>query len=132
MNHCAIRDCIVKTAVAILGICFLAAGCGKPAVEPGVSRTLALERSAHISGIRYDLSFSIPETKDEPVEGTEVLTFTLDSRRTVQMDFREGAESIRTLSVNGKETPIRWESEHLVLRSLPAGENRIYRLQKKN
>lgn len=125
MNHCAIRDCIVKTAVAILGICFLAAGCGKPAVEPGVSRTLALERSAHISGIRYDLSFSIPETKDEPVEGTEILTFTLDSRRTVQLDFREGAESIRTLSVNGKETPIRWESEHLVLRSLPAGENRI-------
>ena len=103
----------------------LAAGCGKTAVEPGVSRMLALERSAHISDIRYDLSFSIPEARTEPVEGTETLTFTLNSRRTVQLDFREGAENIRSLAVNGKDTPVRWESEHIILKNLPAGENRI-------
>jgi len=103
----------------------IATGCGKTVVEPGVSRTLALERSAHISDIRYDLVFRIPEARTEPVEGMETLTFTLDSRRTVQLDFREGAESIRSLSVNGHETPVRWESEHLLLKNLKAGENRI-------
>ena len=103
----------------------IAAGCGKTVVEPGVSRTLALERSAHISDIRYDLVFRIPEARTEPVEGIETLTFTLDSRRTVQLDFREGPESIRSLSVNGHETPVRWESEHLLLNNLKAGENRI-------
>ena len=103
----------------------IAAGCGKTVIEPGVSRTLALDRSAHIRDIRYDLCFRIPESKTEPVEGMETLTFTLDSRRTVQLDFREGPESIRSLSVNGKETPVRWESEHLLLKDLKAGENRI-------
>lgn len=103
----------------------LAAGCGKTVVESGISRTLALERSAHISDIRYDLVFHIPEARAEPVEGMETLSFTLDSRRTVQLDFREGAESIRSLSVNGHETPVRWESEHLLLKDLQAGENRI-------
>jgi aminopeptidase N len=103
----------------------LAAGCGKTVVESGISRTLALERSAHISDIRYDLVFHIPEARAEPVEGMETLSFTLDSRRTVQLDFREGAESIRSLSVNGHETPVRWESEHLLFKDLQAGENRI-------
>lgn len=103
----------------------IATGCGKMVVEPGVSRTLALERSAHISDIRYDLVFRIPEARTEPVEGMETLTFTLDSRRTVQLDFREGPESIRSLSVNGHETPVRWESEHLLLKDLQVGENRI-------
>ena len=59
----------------------IATGCGKTVVEPGVSRTLALERSAHISDIRYDLVFRIHEARTEPVEGMETLTFTLDSRR---------------------------------------------------
>ena len=103
----------------------IAAGCGKTVIEPGVSRTLALDRSAHIRDIRYDLCFRIPESKTEPVEGMETLTFILDSHRTVQLDFREGPESIRSLSVNGKETPVRWESEHLLLKDLKAGENRI-------
>ena len=103
----------------------IAAGCGKTAVEPGVSRTLALERAKHIGNLAYDLSFRIPEDKSEPVEGSETLTFTLDSRQTVLLDFREWPENIRSLTVNGKDTPIRWESEHLLLKNLKAGENRI-------
>lgn len=103
----------------------LLAGCGKTAVEPGVSRSLALERAAHIGNVRYALSFRLPEDKTEPVEGTEVLTFTLDGRREVLLDFREGAGHIKSLSVNGETTPVRWEAEHLLLGELPKGENRI-------
>ena len=101
------------------------AGCGKAAVEPGVSRSLALERAAHIGNVRYGLAFSLPEDKAEPVEGTEVLTFDLDRRMDVQLDFREGAESIKSLTVNGKSVPVRWEAEHLLLGRLPKGENRV-------
>jgi aminopeptidase N len=110
-------------------LCLLAsailAGCGKTAVEPGVSRSLALDRAAHIGNVRYELGFRLPEDKAEPVEGTEVLTFDLDGRRDVQLDFREGSGSIKSLTVNGKGVPVRWEAEHLLLGRLPKGENRI-------
>ncbi|MBQ9192746.1 MAG: aminopeptidase [Bacteroidales bacterium] len=103
----------------------LFAGCGQTPVEPGVSRDLARERKAHISDVCYGLAFSIPEDREMPVLGTETLTFTLDRKRTVQLDFREGADHLSELTVNGKEAEIRWEAEHIVLPDLPKGDNRI-------
>ena len=103
----------------------LLSGCRKAPLEHGVSRQLALERAAHISNVRYELSFCLPEDKAEPVTGTEVLTFTLDSRREVVLDFREGVDNIKKLRINGKDAPVNWKDEHLLLGRLPKGENRI-------
>ena len=100
----------------------LLAACSGSPIEEGVSRSLAKERAAHIRDVRYHLMFRIPEAKAEPVEGTETLTFTLDGRRDVLLDFREGTESIHSLVVNGKSVPVRWESEHLVLKHLKKGK----------
>jgi len=113
-----------KTVTAAL-LTVLLAACGRTAVEDGVSRELARERAAHVSGIRYELSFRIPEEKTLPLEGKELLTFTLDGRRAVQLDFREGADQVRSLQVNGKEVPVVREAEHLVLGKLDRGENRV-------
>ncbi|MBQ3984343.1 MAG: aminopeptidase, partial [Bacteroidales bacterium] len=100
-------------------------GCHKAPIESGVSRELAQERATHISNVRYELTFHLPEDKEEPVLGTEVLTFSLDSRREVLLDFREGADNIKSLKINGKDAPVNWESEHLRLGTLPKGENTI-------
>ena len=115
----------MKRALWSLLAAVLLAGCSQVAVENGVSRELALERSANISHIRYELAFRIPEDKASSLEGTESLTFTLKGRRTVQLDFREGAESIQGLSVNGKPQPVDYQNEHLLLHGLRKGENRI-------
>ena len=82
----------------------LLAGCVQVSVNPGVSLELARERAARISDIRYELAFRIPEDKATPLEGTEALTFTLKGRGPVQLDFREGADNLRQLTVNGKAT----------------------------
>ena len=103
----------------------LLAGCGRVTVEPGVSQELARERAARISQVRYELAFRIPEEKAEPLEGTESLTFTLQGRGPVLLDFREGAENLRQLSVNGKPQEIDYRDEHIVLHGLRKGENRI-------
>ncbi|MBP5334727.1 MAG: ERAP1-like C-terminal domain-containing protein [Bacteroidales bacterium] len=103
----------------------LIAGCNNAPLESGVSRSLALERAAHIGNVRYELTFHLPEDKAEQVQGTEILTFSLDSRREVLLDFREGTDNIKSLRINGKEVPVNWEAEHLRLGKLPAGENTI-------
>ena len=103
----------------------LLAGCGQAPVEPGVSLELAKERASRVSHIRYELAFRIPEDKAVPLEGTESLTFTLQGRGPVQLDFREGAENLRQLTVNGKPQKIDYRDEHIVLHSLRKGENRI-------
>ena len=109
--------------------CLLAAalltGCGRIAVESGVSRELARERTADIRDVRYDLAFRIPEDKTAPLEGTETLTFSLRGRKTVQLDFREGKENIRDLKINGKAQRLDYRNEHLLLHGLRQGENRV-------
>ena len=103
----------------------LLAGCGQVPVEPGVSLELAKERASRVSHIRYELAFRIPEDKSVPLEGTESLTFTLQGRGPVQLDFREGVENLRQLTVNGNPQKIDYRDEHIVLHSLRKGENRI-------
>jgi aminopeptidase N len=80
------------------------------AQEPGVSETLARDRAARITNVRYDLSFSIPRDKTAAIAGHEVVTFTLsDASAPLALDFAGGS--------NG----------HLVYpaSALHTGENRI-------
>src|SRR5258707_9204195 len=80
------------------------------AQEPGVSETLARDRAARVSNVRYELSFSIPKEKTAAIKGHEVVTFALrDASTPLVLDFARGP--------NG----------HLVYpaSSLQPGENRI-------
>ena len=115
----------MRRLAGILVAAGLLAGCARTAVEPGVSRELALERASRIGDIRYELAFRIPEDKTTPLEGTEALTFTLQGKGPVQLDFREGADNLRQLTVNGKPQEIDYRNEHIVLHGLRKGENRI-------
>src|SRR5450756_866648 len=52
---------------------------GLPALETGVSATLAAGRSALLKDIRYDLQFHIPAQREEPIPAEETILFTLSA-----------------------------------------------------
>src|SRR5258708_6447596 len=61
------------------------------AQEPGVSESLARDRAARVSNVRYELSFSIPRDKATAIKGHEVITFALsDASTPLVLDFAHG------------------------------------------
>src|SRR4051812_45846880 len=63
------------------------------AQDSGISETLARDRAARISNLRYELSFSIPRDRTAVIKGHEVVTFTLsDASAPLVLDFG-GAEN---------------------------------------
>ena len=91
--------------------------CGRvvPAVEDGVSLALAEYRAQEVSELRYDIAFRIPEAPQEKVAGKETISFVLGRKAPLQLDFREGREAVLGLKVNGRDCPVCWENEHIIL-----------------
>ena len=112
---------VIGSVIALVAL----AACSRLPVEPGVSRELARDRAARIDSIRYELVFLIPEDKAEPVQGLVTLTFDLKDRGPVQLDFREGAEMIQGLAVNGKSQQTDYLNEHIILHGLRKGRNLV-------
>jgi aminopeptidase N len=85
-------------------------------VTPGVSSELAIHRRAEITNIRYQLDFQIPEVKSESIYVAEAIHFSLKTNtQPLQIDFKQNADHIQALMVNGKKiTPI-LENEHIVI-----------------
>ena len=83
------------------------------AIPPdGIPRELARERAEHISGVRYQLSFSLLPNPAK-IEGHEELRFSLDAARTVLLDFRDGV--ITRMLVNGTAVSTSIENGHVSL-----------------
>lgn len=81
----------------------------------GVSFELAQWRKQTIKNLKYNLSFSIPEQKSLPVDGKVTICFTLTEPEEIIIDFRESADKVKQVRVNGKVAPYRFENEHLIL-----------------
>ncbi|WP_311181696.1 M1 family metallopeptidase [Hymenobacter volaticus] len=98
------------------------------AVVPGVSLELAQDRARRISRLGYNLIFTIPASKAESIAASETVTFHLtDAGQPVQLDFKEQADHLKSLTINGKTTAIDFREEHLVLpaASLKTGLNQV-------
>jgi len=98
------------------------------AVTPGVSGELAIHRRAEITGIRYQLDFKIPASKSERIEATETIYCSLKTNaQPLQIDFKQSADHIHALTVNGKTITPRLENEHIVIApsQLRKGSNTI-------
>jgi aminopeptidase N len=95
----------------------------------GVSESLARDRAARISDVRYDLAFTIPAAKGDPVSAREVVRFALsDAAEPLVLDFAPNhAGFLKKAEVNGTETPIRQVNGHLIAPagSLQHGDNAI-------
>jgi len=100
-------------------------------VDPdiGVSESLAHDRAERISDVRYDLAFSVPAAKSEPVSAREVVRFALrDASSPLVLDFAPNrAGFLMKAEVNGTETAVRQVNGHLIapVASLRRGENAI-------
>ncbi|MGV8091363.1 MAG: hypothetical protein AB2L24_05790 [Mangrovibacterium sp.] len=97
-------------------------------VEKGISRQLAAWRSQHISEVEYDLDFHIPEAIREPVTGSEVIRFKLQTRKNdLQLDFKSDPGAISALTCNGEDVPVATRDEHVVIGKeyLKTGQNEL-------
>ena len=116
-----------KTLFLIIFLSVTAACSNSVKVEPGVSLELAEHRKATISDINYNLTFRIPESQDQPISASEVITLTLsDNSQPLQLDFRESGDNIAQVTANGNDE-YDFESEHIIIpsSSLVVGENTI-------
>ena len=96
--------------------------------EEGISLELAQLRKQEIKNLKYDLSFSIPEKKQEPVNGEMKASFTLQKTQEIILDFRESADKIKEVYVNGKSVEYIFQNEHIILpkASTIEGENEVH------
>jgi aminopeptidase N len=99
-----------------------------PAVEPGVSRALALYRHSVISDIQYTLDLDIPADKNKGIEAKESIGLVLKhTDQPLQLDLKQGAGKVHGVQVNNKQIPVKLEQEHLLVapQYLRKGKNTI-------
>ena len=85
-------------------------------VEDGVSWALAQYRSAHISEVCYNLSFTVPSQKSEPVYFEETLSFDWTGGEDLQIDFQGDASQLsREVLVNDTRVNTVLVNEHIVI-----------------
>jgi aminopeptidase N len=97
-------------------------------IETGVSLELATVRSKLISNIQYRLDFNIPANKEEDIPSLLHLEFDLSQiPEVLQLDFKEDKSKLKSIWVNGQETVITFENEHILLagKNLKNGRNNI-------
>jgi aminopeptidase N len=97
-------------------------------VTPGVSSELSIHRRAEITDLRYHLDFLVPATKSESIRATETIYLSLKTNaQPLQLDFKQNADHVHALTVNGKTIVPKLENEHLVIAPshLRKGKNTI-------
>lgn len=97
-------------------------------LDVGIPEKMAEYRREQLSDIHYGLSFVIPEDHSQPMPAQlslEVVVHTLD--QPLYLDFNEDPEHLQSLVVNGRETVITHEQEHLIIdpAELQEGRNTI-------
>ncbi|MDB5111871.1 MAG: aminopeptidase [Mucilaginibacter sp.] len=86
------------------------------AVEPGVSYELAVYRHSTISNIQYTLDFDVPAEKSAAINASESISFNLNAiPHPLQLDFKQDAENVKAIEVNGKKIPVNLKTEHLLI-----------------
>src|SRR6266446_6275639 len=113
---------------ACLSICgfFASARLSNAEEEPGTSLALARLRSAQISNLSYQIRFSIPRSSNEPIRGSEQISFDLTGPlRPVILDFQ--GENPQSFSVNSRELDVAVVQGHIEIPpvALRSGHNSI-------
>lgn len=99
-----------------------------PAIETGISETLASSRKQVLSNVNYTLHLKIPLNKEQPIPASESISFKLSQNRVpLQIDFKEQRDHIKMIAVNQKKVPVVFEKEHLIISPgyLKIGVNKI-------
>jgi aminopeptidase N len=123
------KDAGAGVACAMLIFAMVVPSAGRQdALAPGVPLTLAEERAARVTDVRYDLHFTVPEALDKPIDGSVTVRFRLkDASRPLALDFAGAAARVRDVrSGAGPFTPA-VRDEHIVIPppALREGDNEI-------
>ena len=96
-------------------------------LDRGISETLARERAAALSAVRYDLAFTLPVNRQQPVEGKLRLSVTLAVPGRIVIDFSAPAERVHSVRLGDVEVKPVYTEDHLVIpaEATRAGENRV-------
>lgn len=97
-------------------------------IEKGVSKELADYRHKVISNVLYELSFQIPADRTAAIAASESLSFDLQKENhPLQLDFKETADHLLHLVVNGNSIKPLLGDEHIVIdpKYLKQGKNKI-------
>jgi aminopeptidase N len=94
----------------------------------GVPLALAEERARRVTGLAYDLRFTIPAAQAEPINGRAIIRFNLaDATRGLALDFEQPQASVVRLQAGGRDVAPRIVNGHLMLAAgdLRAGANEV-------
>lgn len=97
-------------------------------MEAGVSKELADYRKQVLRQIAYDISLTIPEQKQQPIMGSEKISFNLsDNSQPLQLDFKESPDHLKQVWLNGKKIEASIAQEHIILppKHLKKGQNEV-------
>ena len=95
--------------------------------DEGVSRSLAEWRSATLNDVTYDLHFSIPEERSEAVCGQVIINFEVATPQEIVIDYRQSADHIEGVMVNGSESQYIFQNEHIIIpdSAIHSGHNSV-------
>ena len=95
--------------------------------DEGVSQELAVYRARQIYDVHYDLSFRIPTSKDEKIEGSVRIHFKpLKARHGLILDFQPGSEYLHEVIVNERPAEYEYMNGHIYIDAnllIPRQEN---------
>ncbi len=87
-------------------------------LDKGISKGLAVFRKENISNVSYDLTFAIPKSRKERIEGSLILQFEFIKDITdLILDFNAPEKLIHQIKVQGKIVEFKITNEHIVIPS---------------
>ncbi|MBR4850931.1 MAG: aminopeptidase, partial [Tidjanibacter sp.] len=110
-----IQQRIIALMMAVLLVGCQERGTHNKVCDEGVSQELAQWRKETIKELRYGLCFNIPEQKNDPIEAKACIRFALVQRQEVVLDFREHAELLSEVKVNGEVCDYAFVNEHIII-----------------
>ena len=114
----------------LLAMCLSTQSVKAQMLTKGVSKELAEHRKANISQVVYDLTFNIPSKPYESVKGKAIISFNLEVREDVVLDFQgqiDGTCYIHDENDKRHATDILSQDEHIIIpmELLTEGKNKI-------
>jgi aminopeptidase N len=95
--------------------------------DAGIPESLAKERAAAISSLRYELQLRIPDARSQPIRGREVVRFRLARPQRVVLDFGGARDHLLSVTRAGRTVEYTFANNHIVIPAghTSAGENEL-------
>ena len=119
------------SGIRAAALCSLAALAIQVRLDPelGISDTLARERAVRLANVRYDVAFTIPDARAQPVTGRVLIRFSLATAADpLILDYEpDRAGFLRSVEANGRETAVRQVNGHIIVpaAALTTGDNSL-------